>query len=375
MRLALVVPGGVDRSGTGRVIPVLLWLIERLARRHEVHVFPLAQEPEPSDYPLLGAAIHNLGLGRSTVPGGALIRAGRRLLAGLRRHGPFDLLHAFWANSPGFLAAIATRRLRIPLVVSLGGGEPVAIPDISYGSQLLLRERLKIRFTLRTAARVTVATRYMETLARPLSVEPEVVPLGVDGSCFAEPLPSERPRFRLLHVASLNAVKDQATLLRALRRVVDGRPEVHLDVVGEDTLNGAVQERASSLGLSPFVTFHGLIPYQSLLPFYRHADLLVLSSRHEAGPVVFLEAAACGVPTAGTAVGHVADLAPEAAVSVPVGDDVAFGKAIVDLLSDDARRRSIGQAARRWTLTHDADYTAAAFERIYREVTHAPGSR
>ena len=31
MRIALITPGGVDRSGTHRVIPCLLWLIERLA--------------------------------------------------------------------------------------------------------------------------------------------------------------------------------------------------------------------------------------------------------------------------------------------------------------------------------------------------------
>lgn len=44
MKLALVVPGGVDRSGEFRVIPVLLALVERLARAHDVHVFALRQE-------------------------------------------------------------------------------------------------------------------------------------------------------------------------------------------------------------------------------------------------------------------------------------------------------------------------------------------
>jgi hypothetical protein len=45
MRIALVVPGGVDRSGRERVIPILLWLIERLARRHTVHAFVLRHYP------------------------------------------------------------------------------------------------------------------------------------------------------------------------------------------------------------------------------------------------------------------------------------------------------------------------------------------
>ena len=50
MKLAIVTPGGVDESGTERVIPAFLWLIERLARRHDVHVFALSQEPRPRDW-------------------------------------------------------------------------------------------------------------------------------------------------------------------------------------------------------------------------------------------------------------------------------------------------------------------------------------
>jgi len=71
MRIAWVVPGGVDRSGRERVIPVLLWLIEELAARHDLHVFALRQYPQACNYPLLGAAIHNLGdLPGLPAPGG-----------------------------------------------------------------------------------------------------------------------------------------------------------------------------------------------------------------------------------------------------------------------------------------------------------------
>ncbi len=100
MRIALVVPGGVDRSGRDRVIPALLLLIERLARRHSLHVFALEQEPEPSVYTLLGATVHNLGRG----PANATRRAFWRwhmLLAGLRANGPFDVVHGLWAAPPG----------------------------------------------------------------------------------------------------------------------------------------------------------------------------------------------------------------------------------------------------------------------------------
>ena len=46
MRIGLIVSGGFDRSGRERVTPSLLWLVERLARRHDVHVFVLHYYPE-----------------------------------------------------------------------------------------------------------------------------------------------------------------------------------------------------------------------------------------------------------------------------------------------------------------------------------------
>jgi glycosyltransferase involved in cell wall biosynthesis len=361
----MVVPGGVDRSGRQRVIPALLWLVERLARRHELHVFALSQEKDPGDYPLLGAQVHNLGMpSRSAWTGQALLLAGRRLFRGVARHGPFDVVHAFWANNPGFLAALAARRMGVPLVVSLGGGELVGLRDIEYGSQLLLRERLKVRWTMRSAARVTVASGPMVDLARRQGIVPTVVPLGVDRELFEERAADGGPA-RVLHVGSLNRIKDQATLLRAFRRVVDVIPDAHLDVVGEDTLGGAVQAACAALGLASRVTFHGFLPSDATHAFFRRADVFVLSSRHEAGPLVVLEAAASGVPTVGTAVGHVRDFSPDRAVAVSVGDDGALADGVLALLHDEPRRRAMGAAAQQWAREHDADATAAAFERIY----------
>jgi glycosyltransferase involved in cell wall biosynthesis len=367
VRVALVVPGGVDRSGTERVIPALLSLIERLAARHETHVFALAQEEGAGDWTLRGAFVHDLALARrSPVPGAALFAAGRRLARGIALHGPFDVVHAFWANNPGFLATRAARPLGIPAIVSLGGGELAALPAIGYGGQLHFRERVKTSRALRFAARVTAASAPMVAAARRHGVAAALVPLGVPPEAFAAPLPHDSSP-RLLLVGSLNRVKDVPTALRAFRRVLADFPGAHLDVVGEDVGGGEAPRAASELGLGAAVTFHGFLPSAALLPFYRRADLLVHASLHEAGPLVVLEAAACGVPTVGTAVGHVAELAPAAAWAVPLGDDAALAKGIRELLRDGDRRRAMGDAARAWSQARDADATAAAFERLYRE--------
>jgi glycosyltransferase involved in cell wall biosynthesis len=349
------------------VIPALLWLIERLARRHTLHVFALDQYPEPCVYPLLGATVHNIG--RARVPVG--VRPWRRwqlLLLALRAAGPFDVLHGFWATSPGALTVLAGCWLGVPALVSLAGGELAALPEIGYGAQLSPRARLQVALSLGLAAHITGGSQYV---LRPLGRRRKTckVPLGVDTAGFdgLAKRPAGPP-WRLLHVASLNKVKDQETLLRALRLVVEQEPAVHLDIVGEDTLGGVVQARCAELGMGRHVTFQGFLPSDRLLPLYQSAHLHLLTSRHESQAVVVGEAAAAGLPTVGTAVGVLAELAPESALAVPVGDERAMAAGILALLRDPERREQIGRAAQAWARRYDADWTAAQFERLYADI-------
>ena len=361
MNIALVVPGGVDRSGVYRVIPALLALIRRLAARHELHVFALHQEPLPGEWELCGARIHNIG---ARPRGLRAIREIRRV----HRNAPFHVVQSIWSGGCGATAVTAARLLRIPCVVHVAGGEMVAIADIGYGGRQTWRGRVREALVLRMAAAVTTNSAPMVEALAQLGIASRRVALGVDLDAW--PVRAPQPRSanapaRLLHVASLNRVKDQPTLLRAIAALVASGREVRLDVVGDDTLHGAIEASARDLGLGDVVTFHGFLPQQRLRPLVEAADLLLLASRHEAGPYVLLEAAVAGVPTVGTAVGQLAEWAPQAALAVAVGDSAALAAAIDALLGDEARRLRIAVAAQRLALAEDADYTARCFEQVY----------
>ncbi len=371
MKIAVIVPGGVDRSGERRVIPALLWLFERIAREHDVHVFALYQDAEPSRYTLLGATVHSAGR-----PGSR--RRTFRNLWREHRDRRFDVLHAFWATPPGVIAAVASRLLRVPALLHLAGGELVALPEIGYGARRHWRGRLWVKLALRGAARVTAASRDMVERAAALGVCADELPLGVDAIRWPRRAPAPRPGDRpprLLHVASLNAVKDQDTLLRAAAMLTQRHVPFQLDVVGEDTLGGALHRTARALGLEELVTFHGYLVQRELRPLVERADVLVMSSRHEAGPLVMLEAAVAGVPTVGTAVGHVRDWAPDAAVAVPVGDADALACAVAELLDDEPRRLRVARAAQERALSRDADWTARRVLGIYDEMTTGRAGR
>ena len=362
MRLALVVAGGVDRSAREHVTPALLWLIERLSARHQVAVFVLRYHDHPCTYHLLGATVHDLGSPRG------LFGQYSALVSAMRRHGPFDIAHGYLALPSGLSAALAGRRLGIPSIVTFDSGEFVALPDVGggYGLQLRTRHRLAVASAARLAWRVTVCSSYQERLARAHGVAATVVPIGVDTGRF--PPPPERidgPPWRLLHVASQNPVKDHTTLLHAVRLLASRSLDVHLDLVGEDTLGGATASLAERLALQTRVTFHGFQPTDALAEMYQRAHLFVLSSRHEAACVSVLEAAASGLPAVGTRVGYLADWSPERAIAVAPGDPTTLADEVARLIADAPKRARLAAAAREWTLAHDADWTARQFARMY----------
>jgi len=366
MRIALVVPGGVDRGGEQRVVPALLWLIERLARRHNVAVVALHQEPKPSSWPLLGATIYNVG------ERARRLKAVHTLLR-LHRSQPFDVFQAMWARGPGEIALAAARLVRRPFLVHLAGGELVWLRDVAFGARHPW-DRALSRQVLRMADRVTAASTPMLTLARQAGAAPIQVTLGVDTNCW-KPIPP-RPRSpdrpaRLIHVGSVAPVKDHTTLLRATAQLARDGWSFQLDCVGLGRLLPAMERLAGELDLGQRVTFHGFVSQRRLVPLVQAADLMVVTSRHEAGPVTLLEAAAVGVPTVGTAVGHLCDWAPESAIAVPIGDAGSLARAMETLLRDDRRRLAVAHRAQETALRENADWTCARFEELYAGVSQA----
>jgi glycosyltransferase involved in cell wall biosynthesis len=330
VRVGLVVPG-FSADASDWCIPALRHLARGLAYRDDVRVVALRYPYRSSRYAIDGAEVIALGGGvRHAIATFDLWRAALGALRAEHQRRPFDVLHAFWATESGLLAALAGRLLGVPVLVSLAGGELVALRDIDYGDQRIAWERLKIATSLRLATCITAGSRLLQQLALHHMRgrrRVEIAPLGVDTTLFAPDTAStdDHMELRLVHVGTLTPVKDHATLLRAFALVHRQQPALRLELVGEGPLAPELRRLASSLSVESAVCFRGEIDHARVPSIYRGATACVISSRHEAQCMAALEAAACGVPLVGTRVGMLPELTR---ALVPVGDQHSLAEAI-----------------------------------------------
>ena len=352
MKLCLVVPG-FSASEDDWCIPSLHHLVRRLAADHEVLVLALRHPALRAEYGFFGARVRSLSAGaRTGLSRLAMLARARAELRRAHRRNPFDAIHGLWADEAGFVAVTAGRALGVPSVVSVMGGELVGFPDIGYGTQLGRTGRWLVRRSLRSATVATIGSTSLDARARELRRGGPLAwaPLGVDTSLFtmsgdAAPLAGDPC---LLQVASLTSVKDQRLLLEAFAAVSRSLPGAHLHVVGEGPERGTLERSIREPALDGKVSLHGAVPHHELPPYYRAADLHLVSSRFESQSMATLEAAACGTATAGTAVG----ILPESGLPTALpGDAAALAAAAVGVLENPGSARRLGEAARAWV--HD----------------------
>ena len=132
---------------------------------------------------------------------------------------------------------------------------------------------------------------------------------GVDTSVFHGPRLGTPGKFVIGCVANFWELKDQMTLLRAAKRLVDdGMTDLLVKLVGTGYMRETCVNFVRDNNLGDCVTFLTEVPHAQLLDFYRSLDLFVLPSYWEAFGCVYTEAYACGVPFVGVKNQGIAEL-------------------------------------------------------------------
>jgi phosphatidylinositol alpha-1,6-mannosyltransferase len=191
------------------------------------------------------------------------------------------------------------------------------------------------------------------------------VPPGVDLERFVPPTTADQAQARTIWgfpdngplVVSLSRLvprKGMDVLIDAAAALVPSYPSLVVAIAGTGRDRGRLERRADSLGAP--VRFLGQVPEADKPALYGAADLFVMACRNrwsgleqEGFGIVFLEAAACGVPQvagrSGGAYEAVSDGVTGRVVDEP-GDPGQLAGVIRQLLDDDGLRRQMGESSR-----------------------------
>ncbi len=370
-KLAFIVPGGVGDRDSTKTNPTLEEFIVRISKEFDVTVYSLVSVTRENNSPI-AEKIKLKSINASNTE--SLVKRIFLLVRlFLRDHliERYEIIHGIWAFPGGVLAVVLGKMFRLPVIVSLQGGEAANVPQIAYGNMYNRFLKMITLWTCRHADELTALTQYQWNEIKRFGLyrkNVHIIPYGADTASFTSIKKTFAPPFRFLHVANLNRVKDQQTLLRAFA-IIGQHVDCRLRIVGPDYLNGQLQLFIKDLGITNNVEFLGHIPHQHLPAYYAWAHMMLHTSYYEAQAVVVAEAAASGVVVCGTKVGLIADLTNDGAVSVETGNYEDLAKEVLNLLSNRERFEAIRSNAINWASTYDADWTASQFVRLYRQVS------
>jgi len=176
-------------------------------------------------------------------------------------------------------------------------------------------------------------------------------------------------RFTITNVGRLSKQKAQHILLEAAQKVVSRFPEAHFLFVGQGELEQDLKQLTRSLRLEKNVEFLGV--RSDVANILAQSDIFVLSSFWEGLPLSAIEAMASACAIVLTDVGGNRELIEhkKSGMIVPPGDSDLLAEAIINLLTQDDFRLSLGRAARARAIEKfDVSLIVKRYEELYKKV-------
>jgi len=183
---------------------------------------------------------------------------------------------------------------------------------------------------------------------------------------------------RIISVGALKERKGYHTALEAFSIAKRSMPELLWTIVGNQEYLPYVEslkKRASELGVLDAIEWHEDISDQKLLKLYEDAGVFMMLSENtgnhfEGFGIVFLEAAAAGLPVLGTKDNGIESaVGPENGFLVEQKDPWAAADALVSILSDKDLWRRMSGAGRKWADEHDLSSMCGSLEAVYAHIT------
>jgi D-inositol-3-phosphate glycosyltransferase len=309
----------------------------------------------------------------------------------------YDVVHShYWLS--GSIGRFARERWNVPLVQSFHTLGRVKNRALGHGETPEPAARIAGEQRVVQAADCILAPTIGEAadLVNLYGADPRhvrVVAPGVDTEVFTPGDPTEAKaqlgldgRVVVLFVGRLQPLKQPDAALRAIAELAARNPELRrrllLVVVGGPSGRGGVQPEslsrlAADLGLAGALRLEGTVPHDSLPPYYRAADAVLIPSRSESFGLVAIEASACEAPVVASDVGglRVAVRDGVTGLLVPSFEPAAYADALSRVLTDASVARAMGTAGSQFARRFDWRRASIDLLAIYEELAQPDAER
>ena len=299
----------------------------------------------------------------------------RQMRTVLRRF-PIDLVESCESRTEGFWHYAFHRRPALFIKLHTPDRVIFQVNQESTSEDAALIVMLE-EWWLRRAHRLIGLTQAMtSTVAGLYRFNAETIPrvrVPVDTDFFApDPAAATDRPLQVLYVGRLEFRKGVHVLLRALPRILQAVPHVHVLLAGE---NCGMQPLLDAYRRDPryqaHITWCGPLPHEALRPLYQQSHVCVVPSLFENSPTVCLEAMSCGCPVVASRTGGIPELVQDGVNGrlVPPGSSVALAKTVIELLQDPDQRDRLAKQARADMVARHAvepvfNDTIALYERL-----------
>ena len=262
----------------------------------------------------------------------------------------FYLLSSYYdiVNAQAFLPAIpakfSSRFTRTPIIFTVHGTGL----GLWYELQKGIVGRLKsfIEWVLLLKVRYDKVVSVSEDFLQYPNVNKyiKVIHNGVDMDAFDDIQISKSSKEKIIFVGRLHPQKGLTYLIKAMKRVIDKRPNAELHIIGTGEQENMLRQLVNDLRLQKNIFFCGKFFGDDLTREYLSSHLFVLPSVYEGQPLTLLEAWAAKLPIVATRVGGIPSIVEEGVdgLLVEPKDDNALAKAILDCLYDHEKGRQMG---------------------------------
>ncbi|MGA4550691.1 glycosyltransferase family 4 protein [Methylorubrum aminovorans] len=294
---------------------------------------------------------------------------------------PFDVLHAQYGYPTGWAVLLAGKRLGVPTMVSIQGGDGHWV-----GSCCETHRRAMVEVLAHANALLIGGPSFVKEVCDRLGSDPArftIVPGAVDtarftpGERFGAELEDEEP-VRLLYHGRVDRRKGVLDFLDALERLWEaGVPfDAAISGIGPDV--EAAREKADAIGFtSAQVRFTGYADYDTVPALYREADVFVSPTYAEGFSNTILEAMAAGHAVVSTHSVGVSDCLRdgENGLLVEPGDVRGLTQALRRVIEDAELRQRLAESGleeccRVYSWTAVGRQIMEVYERVARESPH-----